>query len=276
MDNSLLGIKKGDKPALIGLALFIGAFLISHFVVFMSRSSLAASDTVFKKNYPEMRYIPEGTFMVGTDERLPDEGPLHRVHLPAFYIDQYEATNEDYLAFVRATNRKPPIYWRDGVPPPSKERHPVVFVTWFDGNEFCHWRDKRLPTATEWEKAARGEDGRTYPWGDIFDTEFANTPYSKRNDTTPVGSFPKGRSPYGVDDMSGNAWEWTSSWYRPYPGNKTPRLDTYGQRYRVLKGGSFVNCSFYKCGISAPVFNRSFFIPATKNKGFGFRCAKSV
>jgi formylglycine-generating enzyme required for sulfatase activity len=93
--------------------------------------------------------------------------------------------------------------------------------------------------------------------------------------TTPVGSFPKGDSPYGVSDMAGNVWERTASWYKAYAGNKRP-TENYGEKYRVLKGGSWIDCSGYHCGISAPNFNRSFFNPGTKNNGFGFRCAKSL
>jgi formylglycine-generating enzyme required for sulfatase activity len=94
-------------------------------------------------------------------------------------------------------------------------------------------------------------------------------------DTTPVGAFEGGASPYGVYDMSGNVWEWTASWYQPYPGN-TVASESYGERYKVLKGGSWFDCSFYNCGISAPVFNRAFFAKRTKNDSFGFRCAKDA
>ena len=137
-----------------------------------------------------------------------------------------------------------------------------------------------MPTDQEWEKAARGTDGRMFPWGDTFEINKANTPLRWQalgvfGDTTPVGSFEGGKSPYGVYDMSGNVWEWTSSWYKPYPGNKTPS-ESYGERYKVLKGGSWWDCSFYKCGISAPVFNRSFFAVGVKNDSFGFRCAKDA
>jgi formylglycine-generating enzyme required for sulfatase activity len=263
--------KNEDRRALLGLGLLITLFVFSQMALPDTKRSLAFSKT----DDSGMVRIPAGPFLLGTNERLPDEGPMHTVYVPEFFMDQYEVTNTQYKQFVRAVNRTPPIYWRGGEPPPGKANHPIVFVTWYDANDYCHWAGKRLPTATEWEKAARGVDGRMYPWGNVFDPAKANTPYSKRGDTTPVGSFPGGRSPYGVYDMSGNVWEWTASWYKAYPGNTKRRLETYGERYRVLKGGSFVNCSFYKCGISAPTFNRSFFRPATRNQGFGFRCSKS-
>ena len=228
----------------------------------------------------EMVLIPAGKFIMGTDIRLPDEGPEHKVYLPAYYIDKYEVTNFQYKKFNDATHHRSPRNWRNRTFPEGKADHPVVYVSWEDARDYCHWAGKRLPTDQEWEKAARGTDGRMFPWGDEFDTAKANTPLrwqeiGEFGDTTPVGSFEGGKSPYGVYDMSGNVWEWTSSWYEPYPGNKTPS-ENYGERYKTLKGGSWFDCSFYKCGISAPVFNRAFFAEKVKNDSFGFRCAKDA
>ncbi len=222
-----------------------------------------------------MVLVPEGGFTMGSDSRWPDEGPFRELYLPAFYIDKFEASNALYQRFVQETGRRPPMDWGGMNSPPGKEKHPVVWVTWYDATDFCHWSGKRLPIDAEWEKASRGTDGRIFPWGNEFDPKKANTPHSKRGTTTPVGSFPSGHSPYGAYDMAGNVWEWTASWYKPYPGNQRP-TENYGEKYRVLKGGSFVDCSFYRCGISAPVFNRSFFRPETRNSGFGFRCARSA
>ncbi|MFQ5455391.1 MAG: formylglycine-generating enzyme family protein [Nitrospirota bacterium] len=232
---------------------------------------------VAQKEKDDMILIPAGNFLMGYDHRMPDEKPMHKVYLKSFYIDKYEVTNKKYEKFVNATGRKPPFLWRkrNGRYPYRKGDHPVTFVDWYDAGAYCRWAGKRLPTEQEWEKTARGTDGRMFPWGNRFDPEKANTPQSMIGDTTPVGSFPEGRSPYGVYDMSGNVWEWTNSWYKPHPGNKKPG-ENYGEKFRVVKGGSWVDCSFYKCGLSAPSFNRGFFLPKTKNKGFGFRCAKSV
>ncbi len=227
-----------------------------------------------------MTLIPGGAFSRGTDGRLPDEGPQHTVTLDPFFIDTYEVTNLQYKRFNDTTNRRSPDHFRNRTFPPGKADHPVTFVTWSDANAYCEWAGKRLPTDQEWEKAARGTDRRMFPWGDEFDINKANTPVrwqkiGKFGDTTPVGAFLKGASPYGVHDMSGNVWEWTASWYQAYPGNKTDS-ENYGTRYKTLKGGSWFDCSFYRCGISAPVFNRAFFAPQTKNNSFGFRCAKDA
>ncbi len=221
--------------------------------------------------------IPAGPFVMGSDDRLADEGPAHTVVLPEYWIDRYEVTNLQYKAFIDATGHRSPRHFRNRTYPAGKVDHPVTFVSWYDARDYCRWAGKRLPTEQEWEKAARGSDARIYPWGNEFSIERANTPVrwarlGRKGDTTPVGAFPEGRSPYGPEDMSGNVWEWTSSWYLPHPGNTQPS-ENYGHIYKVLKGGSWWDCSYYKCGISAPSFNRSFFNPRVRNASFGFRCA---
>lgn len=225
-----------------------------------------------------MVLIPAGVFYRGTDERLADEGPRHLIDLPAYWIDQFEVTNFQYARFLREARRRGPDHFDNGEPPAGKADHPVTFVSWFDADRYCRWAKKRLPTDQEWEKAARGADARVFPWGNEFVMHAANTPVrwqslQQAGDTTPVGAFPAGQSPYGLFDMSGNVWEWTASWYTAYPGNTRPN-ENYGEKYRTLKGGSWWDCSFYKCGISAPVYNRAFFNPRVQNASFGFRCAK--
>ena len=228
----------------------------------------------------EMIKIPAGKFVMGTNERLSDEGPEHTIYQDVFLIDKYEVTNAQYKKFIDETGRRSPSHFRNRTYPEGKVDHPVTFVTWEDATAYCDWAGKRLPTDKEWEKAARGTDGRTYPWGNEFKLENGNTPlrwesFGKFGDTMPIGSFDGGLSPYGLFDMSGNVWEWTSSWYKAYPNNKT-FSESYGERYKTLKGGSWFDCSFYKCGISAPVYNRAFFAKKVKNDTFGFRCASDV
>ncbi len=228
----------------------------------------------------EMVLIPAGKFIMGSDNRLPDEGPQHDVTLNAFYIDIYEVTNLQYKKFNDTTKRRSPAHFRNRTFPDGKVDHPVTYVSWEDADAYCKWAGKRLPTDQEWEKAARGADGRIFPWGNEFDVRNANTPLRWKQigvfgDTAPVGSFTGGASPYGVYDMSGNVWEWTASWYKAYPNNQAPS-ESYGERYKTLKGGSWFDCSFYNCGISAPVFNRAFFSVRNKNDSFGFRCARDA
>lgn len=222
-----------------------------------------------------MALVPAGEFTMGSDEWWPKSQPKHKRKLKAFYIDKFEVTNVRYSAFVAATGHKLPDNWVGGYIPRGKEHHPVVFVDWYDADAFCKWEGKRLPAEDEWEKAARGTDARGFPWGDKFAKEKANTPQYDHKDTMPVGSFENGKSPYGVYDMAGNVWEWTADWFSPYPGNKHPD-ENYGKKFKSVRGGSWYDCTYYKCGISAPTYNRIFFHPNTKNNNFGIRCAKDA
>ncbi|HLA48450.1 MAG: hypothetical protein A2Z59_01695 [Nitrospinae bacterium RIFCSPLOWO2_02_39_17] len=231
------------------------------------------------KDNVEMVYIPAGKFIMGSDERMPDETPAHEVYVKAFYIDKYEVTNERYEKFIKETGHRSPLHWVTGTYPEGKGNHPVVFVSWFDVFDYCKWAGKRLPSESEWEKAARGTDGRNLPWGNYMDSEKANMPISNIGDTTPVGSYEAGKSPYGLYDMAGNAYEWVEEWYYLYPGSlaKGKDYEKYaGRKNKILKGGSWYDCLAYSCGLSAFTFNRAFFDPAIRNNSFGFRCAKSA
>jgi formylglycine-generating enzyme required for sulfatase activity len=244
----------------------------------------------------DMIAIPAGEFTVGNNGRPaaegagdPDEKPEHKAYLDTYQIDKYEVTNAQYKAFVDATNHRAPKLWQSARPsggpgpgvtyPPEKANHPVVYVDWYDANEYCHWAGKRLPTEEEWEKAARGADGRAFPWGNTFDPKKANSPQywlslNKDGDTMPVGSFENGKSPYGLYDMAGNVYEWTANWYKPYPHNREFNPH-YGEKNKIVRGGSWYDCLSYGCGLSSPSYNRSRFAPEIRNKGFGFRCAKN-
>lgn len=231
--------------------------------------------TAKKPSPPNMAYVPAGEFIMGSNERWDDESPEYIEKTGSFYIDLYEIANEDYKKFADATHREPPHHWPNGEIPKGKEKHPVIYVNWFDATDYCEWAGKRLPTEEEWEKAARGEEGHIYPWGNEWDMNKSNNPYKHSTGTETVGSYPAGKSPYGLYDMSGNVWEWVDSYYLPHPGNTIPRQE-YGKDKRILKGGSWFDCLSYGCGLSAPTFNRSFFTPEVRNNSFGFRCAKTA
>jgi formylglycine-generating enzyme required for sulfatase activity len=215
----------------------------------------------------KMALVPAGTFTMGSDNGAADEKPAHSVDLPAFYMDIYEVANALYKACVEAGGcTKPQNTSR--YDNSQYAEHPVVYVDWNQANAYCAWRGARLPTEAEWEKSARSADGRTYPWGEGIDCEKAN--YSScKGDTTPVGSYASGKSPYGIYDMAGNVWEWTADWYNAYPGNTISDSD-YGTKYRVLRGGAWLyNDNDVRSA------NRGGDVPDDRSDNLGFRCALS-
>ncbi|GKS57478.1 hypothetical protein YTPLAS18_10050 [Nitrospira sp.] len=169
-----------------------------------------------------MVLVPAGEFWMGSPEAQgdDDERPRHRVYLNSFYIDKYETSVSRYAKFMQAAGRKAPTYW-DQVKLEEHGNLPVVGVDWSDAEVYCRWAGKRLPAEAEWEKAARGTDGRTYPWGNEeptsaranFGRDFLSVknPYEER--LAPVDSLEAGRSPYGVHHLAGNVWEWVADWY---------------------------------------------------------------
>ncbi len=180
-----------------------------------------------EKKSAGMIYIPAGEFVMGNDKRHPDEGPSHKVYIEAYYIDKYEVTNARYKEFVDATGHEPPPNWKNGTYPSDKERHPIIFVNWFDATGYCQWAGKRLPVEAEWEKAARDTDGRNYSWGNDFDLNKANVSVASHlaGDSAPVGTFKEDKSPYGVYAMVENVHEWTSSPYKPYSDKDSDNPD---------------------------------------------------
>jgi formylglycine-generating enzyme required for sulfatase activity len=214
-----------------------------------------------------MVFIPAGEFTMGSDpstdpEAVDDEGPQHPLHLPDYYLAKTPVTNAQYAAFVQATGHPTPYHWGGGIPPLREEDHPVVNVSWHDALAYCNWlaetTDKpyRLPSEAEWEKGARGDDGRIYPWGSQWNPEHCNNRQRGQGDTmldriyigetTPVGAYPEGASPYGLLDMAGNVWEWTSSVYKAYPYEPGDgREDLAGDDVqRVLRGGASGNLAW--------------------------------
>ncbi|MCP4541177.1 MAG: SUMF1/EgtB/PvdO family nonheme iron enzyme [Chloroflexi bacterium] len=208
--------------------------------------------TITSPIHIELVRVPAGEFMMGSDPvkdkyAQDDEQPQHRVCVSEFYIAKTPLTNTQYAAFVKATKRKSPRHWEKGKIPSNKGNHPVVNVSWHDAIAFCKWLSREtsqsfhLPTEVEWEKAARGTDGRIYPWGDKPPTPELGNFGKNVGETTPVGQYSlQGDSPYGCVDMAGNVWEWTQSLFESYPYRADDgREDMASPDSRVLRGGSF-------------------------------------
>ena len=228
---------------------------------------------------------------MGTDpdeaESAPDEQPGHRVTLDPYAIDTREVSHRCFTRFVEAGGYTDPGYWaregwawraREGVTQPAFwddpafriPTHPVVGVSWFEADAYCRWRGGRLPTEAEWEKAARGPDGRRYPWGAAWSAERANGD-AVVGRLTPVGSYPGGVSPYGAHDMAGNVWEWVQDWYGKYYYRESPRANPPGPptgEGRVLRGGSW---NFPPRHLRAAA--RTHLPPESRIRYLGFRCA---
>lgn len=208
---------------------------------------------------PGMVLVPAGEFIMGENERAPDEAPKRKIYLSAFYIDKYEVTNEEFKkVFPEHTF------------PKGQERLPVTGISWDQANSYCIRVGKRLPTEAEWEKAARGEDGREYPWGNEFSSDYCNTKESNSDMPKQIGTYIRGVSPYGCFDMAGNVYEWTADWYQRYEGNKSIKKE-YGQIYRVLRGGSFATDKF-----DARCARRHFDRMDAVRADYGCRCVKDI
>jgi formylglycine-generating enzyme required for sulfatase activity len=222
--------------------------------------------------------IPAGEFMMGSDgtQALEDERPSHRVWLDTFSMDLHEVTTAQYAAFLAESKRPAPWQWETVDLVQHRDR-PVIGVTWHDAEAFCTWSGKRLPTEAEWEKAARGMDGRLYPWGNQVPTrELANfalgARFSYNQVLLPVRSHEEGRSPYGLYHMAGNAYEWVQDWYGINYYEVSPERNPPGPsrgQFKVLRGGSWSDLAKYLL-----TYGRFKLPPETKNSYTGFRCAK--
>ena len=246
-----------------------------------------------------MVLIPSGYFSMGSDETdteghalslgldkpwFADETPQRRIYLEDFFIDRYEVTNQDYYIFTQATDHRPPLHWGGPRFPDGQGRLPVSGVTFFDAAAYAEWAGKRLPSEAEWEKAARGPIPIAYPWGDRFDPSRANISTSPRprpgDGPKPVGSYPQGASPYGVQDMIGNVWEWVWDYYQPYPGS-TYSTPEYEEKKVVVRGLSYLGVGHFPkkdylkvVALKARVAYREKLNPAARRIDVGFRCAK--
>ena len=230
-------------------------------------------------NYP-LSCISAGAFTMGTIptglRKTDPEEPQRSVTLDAYAIGTYHVTNTQYTQFVETTGYPPPLFWTDERF--NGEDCPVVGVTWYDATNFLTWlrtvtgESYRLPTEAEWEKAARGTDGREYPWGNTWDASRTNTSESKIKKLMPVGSYPQGVSPYGCYDMAGNAYDWCSDWFHAETYKYSPSDNPMGAvegRRKVIRGGSWVPRGEF----AARCANRAAYEPIRAVHNVGFRIA---
>ncbi|MGC1377040.1 MAG: SUMF1/EgtB/PvdO family nonheme iron enzyme [Anaerolineales bacterium] len=241
-----------------------------------------------------MLLIPAGSFMMGGDVYAAEK-PAHSVTLSSFYMDQYEVSNALYKACVDANGCTAPAYggsftYRDYYGNPDFDRFPVISVSWNQAKTYCIWRGSstrlhqpehstKLPTEAEWEYAARGTDGRTYPWGEVLDPSRAN--YQSDGDTwytTAIDSYPAGKSPFGLYNMAGNVWEWVNDWYDSDYYQRSPLSDPQGPstgQYRVVRGGGWGSFGLIvgRDAYDLRSATRSFLIPDSWENVVGFRCA---
>ena len=274
----------------------------SHFDIvalslLISLFSVYACTTAFAQDAENMILISAGTFTMGSDSRAADEKPMHKVYLDAYYISKYEVTNAEYYEFWKlqaASLQKVSQHTPENFthlpqigdwPARAKQfpNHPVVGISWHDANAYAVWKGMRLPTEAEWEKAARGYTDRIWPWGNAMEPH-ANTAANDdgyENRLAPVGSFPKGKSYYGVMDMAGNVWEWTADWYSDVyywsssqAAAKRPKKNPTGPdvgSWRVIRGGSWID-KIARCSTTF----RFYFYPNLKTSFVGFRLAKTA
>ena len=238
--------------------------------------------------------IPAGPFLMGTDSRTSDaqNRPQHKVYLSTYRIDKYLVTNAQYARFVAATGHRLPSNWKDGRIPQGELLYPVTLVNWYDAAAYAHWAGKRLPTEAEWEKAARGADGRRWPWGNAMDSSRLNTYYDVGSASI-VDAYPQGQSPYSIFDMAGNVSEWVQDDFLPYANSDAPAelfqgkvaqvltdkdrvmklsdLIAINRRYKVLRGGSWKSDPF-----STSTYHRNYELPNRASDFIGFRCVEDA
>jgi len=222
-----------------------------------------------------MVFIPGGSFEMGSEDGWDSEQPVHKVNLSAYWMDQNEVTNNQYTKCVQAGVCREPANNRsfsqkDYFVNQEFLDYPVVNVSWSDAVDYCHWAGRRLPTEAEWEMAAKNGETATYPWGEGINCSYANY-INCKGDTSKVGIYKAGASPFGVLDMAGNVWEWIADWYDALYYETQPIDYPSGPEsgaYRVVRGGSWNDYEWY-----LRTSSRYSYFPDTRRVSVGFRCA---
>ncbi len=245
-------------------------YCVVFFMIVLLFSACTGSESI-EVAAAAMVYVPEGEFVMGSENGESNESPVHTVSLDAFRIDKTEVTNAMYRLCVAERVCYLPSSTSD-YNNDTYADHPVVYVSWEDANAYCQWVDRRLPTEAEWEKAARGTEGLIYPWGEYINSDLASYDRNVGN-TISVGNYPDGASPYGALDMAGNVWEWVADWYGHDFYQNSPAENPTGPEsgsHRVLRGGSWVE--------NGPGLRAAFRHSEKPDDGYGlvgFRCAFS-
>ena len=249
----------------------------------LSPSSVLEQSSAIESQVPvvedQMVEIPAGEFILGSNQGGFNEKPAHVENLGTYWIDQYEVTYQQYMEFVEAAGYRqpgPPSRYARKLEALRGEHQPVTYVSWDDANNYCLWKGKRLPTEKEWEKAMRGTDGRTWPWGEQIAGYPAN--FGGESDgylvSAPIGSFPLDQSVFGVYDGAGNVMEWTDDWYVEDLYSQEKRVSNGGDQppstYKTMRGSGYTSQ-----GVDLRITNRSFMVPDFRDETIGFRCARS-
>jgi len=269
----------------IATAIGMGIIFAAIFGLLWNKWFSTLPDEITDTKGVVMRLVPAGEFRMGSENGDDDEKPVHTVYLDAYYMDKYEVTNAAYKNCVDTGSCIPPkqtnSYTRSSYYGNLEfNDYPVIYVDWYHAKNYCEWRGANLPTEAQWEKAARGMEGRTYPWGEDIDCDRTNYRDGDKycvGDTTRVGSYENGKSPYDIYDLVGNVWEWTADWYSGTYYHNSPSTNPLGPAsgtYRMIRGGSWA-----MDGIDVRSANRmSYNYPDLPNfvNYFGFRCARDA
>ena len=242
---------------------------------------IGSRNMISPKDGMKLLYVPAGNFLMGSTDAdtnaQPEEKPQHTVYLDAFWIDQTDVTNKLYALCVSDGICTPPSN-TSYLDRPSYygnfqfDNYPVVYVTWDDATAYCKWAGRQLPSEAQWEKAARGTDGRIYPWGNQAPDDTLLNWHVIAGDTTAVGSYPKGASPYGALDMAGNVWQWVNDWYSDTYYQSSPASNPLGPvsgQYRVYRGGAP-----YTLNLDIRSAIRGANKPTLSYYSIGFRCSR--